>query len=68
MLNQYGDILASAEIFETVSKEYGKKEVEDLVFELADATLDSRKEIVRCKAYIDIAKLRGLLTLTKENN
>ena len=68
LLNQYGDLMASAELFELASKRYGKKEVEDLVFELADATPSSRTEIVQCKAEIDIAKLRGYLTLNMERN
>lgn len=68
MLNQYGDLMASAELFELASKGYGKKEVEDLVFELADATMSSRAEIVQCKGELDIAKLRGYITLNMENN
>lgn len=68
MLNQYGDLLASAELFEIASKKYGKKEVEELVFELADATMSSRSEIVQCKGELDIAKLRGYITLSTENN
>jgi capsular polysaccharide biosynthesis protein len=59
MLNTYYDIMGSAEILEIASKEAGKERVENLIYELADATSESRKIIVYCKAEMSLARARN---------
>ena len=59
MLNTYYDIMGSAEILEIASREAGKDRVENLIYELADATSDSRKIIIYCKAEMTLARARN---------
>ena len=59
MLNTYFDIIGSAEILEIASKAAGKDRVEELIYELADATSNSRKIIVYCKAEMNLARARN---------
>ena len=59
MLNTYYDIMGSAEILEIASREAGKDRVENLIYELADASSDSRKLIIYCKAEMSLARARS---------
>jgi hypothetical protein len=51
--------MGSAEILEIASREAGKDRVENLIYELADATSDSRKIIIYCKAEMSLARARS---------
>ena len=67
MLNTYYDIMGSAEILEIASREAGKDRVENLIYELADATSSSRKIIVYCKAEMSLARARSHDSITEVN-
>lgn len=67
MLNTYYDIMGSAEILEVASREAGKERVENLIYELADATSASRKIIVYCKAEMSLSKGRNHASLKETN-
>tara|TARA_Y100000310_G_scaffold231739_1_gene234425 strand:- start:781 stop:1029 length:249 start_codon:yes stop_codon:yes gene_type:complete len=67
MLNTYFDIIGSAELLELAAKKVGKETVEDLIFELSDAHLGSRKEIVECKAELVLSRMRNLRGIKEVN-
>ena len=67
MLNTYLDLMISAEILEEVSRKAGKEKVEELILELADAHLGSRKEIIECKAEMVLSRMRGPQGLLENN-
>ena len=67
MLNTYMDLMASAELLELAAKNSSRETVEDLVLELADAHIGSRKEILQCKAEMLLSRMRGPQGLREEN-
>ena len=67
MLNTYLDLMGSAELLDLASKLAGKEKVEDLIFELADAHMGSRKEIIECKAEMILSRMRSLQGIKEVN-
>tara|TARA_R110000824_G_scaffold174306_1_gene352370 strand:+ start:146 stop:394 length:249 start_codon:yes stop_codon:yes gene_type:complete len=67
MLNTYMDLMGSAELLELAARNSSRENVEDLVLELADANITSRREIIECKAEMVLSRMRGPQGLREEN-
>ena len=67
MLNTYLDLMGSAELLELAARNSSRENVEDLVLELADASVTSRREIIECKAEMVLSRMRGPQGLREEN-
>tara|TARA_R110000824_G_scaffold127326_3_gene287439 strand:- start:768 stop:1016 length:249 start_codon:yes stop_codon:yes gene_type:complete len=67
MLNTYLDLMGSAELLEYATTKSSRDKVEDLVLELAEAHLGSRKEIILCKAEMLLSRMRGPQGLNEVN-
>ena len=61
------DLMGSAELLELAARNSSRENVEDLVLELADANITSRREIIECKAEMVLSRMRGPQGLREEN-
>ena len=67
LLNTYADLMGSASMLESAALLVGKRKVEDLILELADANEYSDPDIKEAKAELVLSRMRGFQSIREVN-